>query len=634
LIADGKKVPLGDRRYLLSPQDLAGLEVLPDLIRAGVSSLKIEGRLKSPEYVASITRVYREALDREMAAADEKAQSANDRTAARYELEMSFSRGLYTGWFRGINNRELAHARFGTKRGVYLGQVERVSGETVELALAAPLKPGDGVVFDAGKPEQREQGGRVYAVENRGNASLLRFGHGDIDFRQVAAGQLLWKTNDPELDRRVRQSFEGDKIRFQRGVALEVHGRVGEPLVIIADDGNGHVVKRESALPLVEAVNQPLSEERLRDQLGRLGGTPYSLTALSNFLEGRVMIPVSELNRLRREWVEALDQLRVAPKRWTLRERTADESTLSVSKTALHDAAPEMILVLRNLNQLEPALAAADVQTFYCEFENPKHYRDAVKLFREHSGAASASSSTRSIWVAPPRIFKPGEEWILRQVLSAEADGYLVRNYDHLAAFTGYRMRGDFSLNVANPLTAEYFISHYHLERVTASYDLNVAQLEALLESSPPEWFDLTLHQHMPMFHMEHCVFCAFLSEGKDYRDCGRPCDKHDVRIRDRVGADLPLKADAGCRNTVYNNRAQTGAEYLDRLRARGARHFRIEFINESPDEVSRTITSYRRLFRGEISGAELWRELKLINQLGVTRGQLENGPALIHRKG
>ena len=163
LISDGQQVPLGDRRYLLSPQDLSGLDVLPDLVRAGVASLKIEGRLKSPEYVASITRVYRQALDKVMAEfSGTPATSPLDRAAARYELQMAFSRGLYTGWFRGNNNQELAHARFGTKRGVFLGEVLRVTGESVTLKLTGPLKPGDGLVFDAGKPEVREEGGRVY----------------------------------------------------------------------------------------------------------------------------------------------------------------------------------------------------------------------------------------------------------------------------------------------------------------------------------------------------------------------------------------------------------------------------------------------------------------------------------------
>jgi putative protease len=125
------------------------------------------------------------------------------------------------------------------------------------------------------------------------------------------------------------------------------------------------------------------------------------------------------------------------------------------------------------------------------------------------------------------------------------------------------------------------------------------------------------------MFHMEHCVFCAFLSEGTDFRNCGRPCDKHDVRLRDRVGAQHPLKADAGCRNTVFNSQAQTGAEFFERFYELGARHFRIEFLNETPGEVERTIAQYKKLLRHEITGTQLWRELKLVNQLGVTRGQL-----------
>jgi putative protease len=127
----------------------------------------------------------------------------------------------------------------------------------------------------------------------------------------------------------------------------------------------------------------------------------------------------------------------------------------------------------------------------------------------------------------------------------------------------------------------------------------------------------------MPMFHMEHCVFCAFLTSGTDYTNCGRPCDKHDLKLRDRVGAEHPVKADASCRNTVFNALAQTGADYVSRMLALGVRHFRIEFLNETPDQAAQTIASYRQLLRGEITGPQLWRELKLLNQLGVTRGQI-----------
>jgi U32 family peptidase len=123
---------------------------------------------------------------------------------------------------------------------------------------------------------------------------------------------------------------------------------------------------------------------------------------------------------------------------------------------------------------------------------------------------------------------------------------------------------------------------------------------------------------------MEHCVFCAFLSDGTDYTNCGRPCEKHKVTMGDRVGTQHILQADAGCRNTVFNGVAQTGAEYVQRLLSLGQRHFRIEFVNETPDQVIQTIQRYQQLLKGAITGTQLWRDLKLQSQLGVTRGPLD----------
>ncbi|MBC7368734.1 MAG: U32 family peptidase, partial [Undibacterium sp.] len=460
LISDGQKVDLGDRRYLLSPQDLAGLDVLPDLVRAGVASLKIEGRLKSAEYVASITRVYRQALDKicggqspELSAKNKSfaapspptldsqlsALSPSADSSAHYELQMAFSRGQYTGWFRGINNQELAHGRFGTKRGVFLGAITRVSGESITFRPAAPVKPGDGIVFDAGNPAEREEGGRIYQVEPARDASgdtMLRFGHGDINWSRVRAGQRVWKTNDPALDRDLRATFEGEKIRFQRPITLEVHGHAGTPLTLIARDAHGHVAQNTSTILLAPADKQPLTTERLRDQLGRLGGTPFSLGELHNRLEGDVILPVSELNRLRRELAASLEQLATQPPRWQLSSGTSVLSTFNLQPPTPPSAAPstpELIIVVRSLEQLDAALTCPGIATVYCEFENPKHYRDAVQKFRTwqaESVSVSASDSQVStlssqlppppsaatVWVAPPRITTPGGEWIFKQV--------------------------------------------------------------------------------------------------------------------------------------------------------------------------------------------------------------------------
>jgi putative protease len=636
LVSDGRVVELGERRYLLSPQDLAGLDVLPQLVRAGVASLKIEGRLKSPEYVAAVTRVYRRALDGIAARPDAPTAAGLpglDVGRSRYELEMGFSRGLHTGWFGGINNQELVHARFGKKRGVYLGEVLRVERERILLRPLAPVQAGDGVVLDAGRPDLEEEGGRIFGVHEHGDGTVsLAFGRGALDWRRVAPGQRLWKTGDPALERELRRTFEGEAVRRTRRVWMEVHGHEGVPLTVLMRHEAGPVVRAESSEPLAKAERQPLSMERLSGQLGRLGGTPFHLAGVDNRLEGDVILPVSELNRIRRDLVESMGTALSGATRWTLTGASDDEALTRVvvpggaadAGVAGKDAASGLIVLVRSLGQLDAALGCG-VRTVYCEFEDPKKLREGVRMARERCACAG---SPVEAWVAAPRIFKPGEDWILKIVMSADPDGFLVRNAEHVRAFAGRRMRGDFSLNVANPLSAEHWIRGVGLERVTASYDLNVTQLEGLARGVPPSWLEVTIHQHMPMFHMEHCVFCAFLSKGTDYTNCGRPCDRHEVRLRDRVGQEHPLKADAGCRNTVFNGRAQTGAEAVGRMLALGLRDFRVEFVDEDPATVARTLGRYRALLRGEVGAEEVWRELKLHSQLGVTRGQLEREEA------
>ncbi len=679
LICDGQPVDLSEqtasglrqRQYLLSPQDLSGLEVLPELIASGVTSLKIEGRLKAPEYVANVTRVYRQALDRAIPHSPSPTPHTPHPTSPasdRYQLEMAFSRGLHPGWFNGINNQELVHAQFGKKRGVYLGDVLRIHKDQITIRLQSAtfvMKPGDGVVFDHGHPAAQEEGGRIYHVELHGSEAILTFGRRDLDLQRIHIGDRLWKTSDPELDRQLRQTYAGDTPKFQRPITMEVHGEIGQPLVAIARDSQGYIAQVESSQPLTPAQTQPLSTERLQEQLGRLGNTPFSLGTLTNHLTAAAMLPVSELNRMRRDLVTQLETLRSHPQPWQLRspapftnllphiphrlaERASSESfddrsaespqpNSSCRSPTPYPPTPNLIVLVRSLNQLQAALDAG-IQTLYCELEDPRAYKQAVQLVKAHIKAQPPATVTQSppplphlphppssptLFVAPPRITKPGEHWILQQVLASHADGYLIRNYDQLQFFAGERSIGDFSLNVANPLTADYFKQQFGLERLTASYDLNMHQLEGLISACSADWLEVTIHQHMPMFHMEHCVFCAFLSEGTDYTNCGRPCETHEVSLRDRVGTEHLLKADVGCRNTVFNGTAQTGAEYVKPLLQLGVRHFRIEFVNETPAQVTHTIQRYQQLLQGKISGTQLWRELRLQNQLGVTRGAI-----------
>ena len=177
---------------------------------------------------------------------------------------------------------------------------------------------------------------------------------------------------------------------------------------------------------------------------------------------------------------------------------------------------------------------------------------------------------------------------------------------------------------VTNELTAS-FLMQQGLQWLTPSYDLNRDQLMELVKWVPSQWLEIVVHQHMPMFHMEHCVFCAMLSPGTNKTNCGRPCDEHQVELRDRTGVDHPLVADVGCRNTLFNAVAQSSAEVVTDLRLAGVSRFRIELLRESPAEIHRLLTLYRQLLNGTVTGEHVWQSLNAMNRVGVTRGTLES---------
>jgi putative protease len=650
MVVDGAVRDLGDKKYLLSPQDLAAVEHIPELIRLHVASFKIEGRLKSPEYVAAICQVYRKAID---AALVDPASTPPLDEGDRYKLEMAFSRGLYHGWMQGVQHQELVHARFGKKRGAFVGFVEQAGPDCLKLkTLDCPLQPGDGLVIDTGGDTEHEQGGRLYEIRG----SRLYFEHGKIRFGEVPAGARVWKTDDPQLNKALRQTFARELPPPARRVDAEVSGACGGPLVL---RGGGAEVR--SAVPLQAALKRPLTTETLREQLGRLGGTGWELGALANHLEPGLILPVSELNRLRREWVERLplpvsgsdprrggqralastlagisskDQPSLqslglrgpasSPPAGSVNQGPAFAPMLGTSpcgfaptsrpgKPGTQDA--HLHVLCRTAEQLETAVRLG-VPTVYLDFEDIRRFRDAVEAARGWGGS--------KIYLATPRIQKAGEEGFFRLIENARPDGVLARNLGGLEWFRerGIPFVGDFSLNVANPLTAALLMEHGP-QRLTVAYDLNAEQVADLLAAAPARWFELTIHQHMPMFHMEHCVFAAFLSKGKDYTDCGRPCEKHRVTLRDRVGMEHPLKADVGCRNTLYHGMAQSGALYLESFLAAGVRDFRIELLDEDAARTGAVIRGYRDLFEGRISGGNLVADLQAASQLGVTSGTL-----------
>jgi len=620
LIVDGRvETARGDAqlKYLLSPRDLAAYDLLPELLAAGVSCFKIEGRMKGPEYVANVVDKYRRALQ---AALEQRPSPLTDRDEE--ELRYSFSRSFSHGFLRGADHQELVHGLYPGHRGVLVGRVEEVHARARHVLVRAEpgapgLKAGDRILFDQGKPEDDEPRGGLHACDLLADGLLkLVFGGPDqstLDLRLVKAGDVVWKAKDAEVTRRMKRIAAQDR---KIGITLSVRGGLGTPLRAEARDELGRTAQVQSAMPLQAARDKPLHEGVLREKLCAFGETEFELRRLQIELEGALALPPSELKRMRRALTEALAGASPGHPPRHARTGLGTDQVAPPLQGATAAGAPKLIPLLRTLEQVEVALRLGfdELQLDFMELVG-------LGIAVEKMRAAGAR-----VILATPRVQKPGEEGYDKGFERLRPDGILAR---HLGAVEHFRrnphaetVHGDFSLNATNALTARTLLA-LGLSTLTPAYDLDLAQLLDLAAGVPGERLEVTIHQHLPLFHNEHCVYSHLLSNGHDYRDCGRPCEAHLVQLRDGQGLEHPVIVDVGCRNTVFNARAQSAAGCLPRLLDAGVRRFRVELVREGAAETERVLRAYSGLLDGARTGQQVIAEVGALEKYGVSAGTL-----------
>ena len=635
LVIDGEPSDRGDHRYLLSPQDLMALPLLPRLVRAGVCSFKIEGRLKGPDYVAATVTAYRTALDQiwvDLNAGIDVADAYPLATRQRRELAQTFSRGqhatadgLTPGFLEGPRHQSLVIGRNPRHRGLFVGKVCGVAERSVRAELDGPLKRGDGLVFDSGRPEQREVGGNVHHVIDADGTSLtdetdqgtveLLFGP-DFVANRIRVGDLIWRSRDSTRDGGT--SLDPRHAARPVTVTVAVAGELGTPLRITLSDRDGRTGRGTSNASLQVASASPLDADRIGKAIGQLGDTPFAIDEMriaASLAEGRLFLPLGEIKAARRAAVDNL----LAERR---RHHRADGLAADLALPAClpetdglpQTAVPRLSLLCRTRAQVDAALTVADVDEIVVDFLEVHGLKDACQQVRD---------AGRRLVVAAPRIFKPGEQRLWLYYCRLQPDALLVRSAGLLWQLQQYGgsgallddgetripvLHGDFSLNAANLLSAQRLLGS-GLSRLALTHDLNGDQVAALARALPTELrsrLELIAHHHLPIFHTEYCVFARFLSSGNSYRDCGRPCETHTLHLRDPGGADHLVLADIGCRNTVFNAAAQSAAPLLADLCAAGIGHYRIELVDEPAHEVGGVVNAYRDVLHGRITALAL----------------------------
>jgi putative protease len=653
LVVDGAVRELGDVRYLLSPRDLAGLRAVEELAALGVHGLKIEGRQKNAQYVATATQMYRAWVDAVAAGEPDTACTRGDLLRA----SLAYTRGFGDGFLGGSDHQTLVEGRFPKHRGVYLGVVAQVDGHAVEIerdeagrpwtgALAAdergsgPLgvpsaalsgfagspeasdgpraaelepRAGMGVVFDAGRPEEEEPGGPIFAVRPRADGWRLEFGTPGPDLARVSVGDLVWVTGDPSVQREVERALALPEPSGRIALELELAGCAGEPQRILARARHARA-ELASTAALAPASGGGLDAELLRSKLAAFGGTPLRLARLElGGLAPGLHLPVSELKALRRELVARLvPELERGPERAVAAESCLPALRCRPSLAAAPATPPQLLALCRTEAQLEAALECglAEVELDWMEL---------VGLAR---AVARARAAGVKVTLATTRVQKPGEESYDGRLAALAPDAVLVRHWGALMRFQEERARpvlhGDFSLNVTNSLTASELFAR-GLDTLTAAHDLDESQLFALLAASQPERFTIVLHHRIATFHTEHCVYSHLLSRGRDFRTCGRPCESHRVSLRDHLGHAHPVIVDIGCRNTVFNAEPQSSAALVPELLRHGVRRYRVEFVREERAEARTVLGAYQELLDGTIPPATAARRAGARTHVGVS---------------
>ena len=708
-VVNGEIKAMGDEKYLLSPQDLMAVDLVPELIDAGISCFKIEGRLKGEEYVGLTTAAYRRAVDLAWENRNvSKKELLTDES--RLELRQVFARaqdeqfdGLTTGFLEGTRHQTIVRGRNPRHRGVFAGRVVEVDTKNEQVTIQTRnknddeqntssmngiLKRGFGVVFDDGTPELDEQGGFIYEIfDERGSYVdsselcssefvTLAFARNSLDYKKIRPGNIVWRTSttsgEKKAQHRKKEKSEeaavttSSSVKTSAGTSASmgtdgrddvvciVSGALHEPLKIALYDTLGNVGEALTSVHISEAKKQPIDFQSIAKAIGELGGTPFFLDAeksmdCKNLFSGakdtKIFVPAGEIKKARRDAVEILlekrrnmgvmraeemasDDVSVSDvmykseieKWWGVPiENTASSKRGETTSSQLSDE-PKLTVLCRTMEQVETCCAFDFLDEIQADFLEVHGLRDAVKKIQETGKKAV---------VATPRVLKPDEEKLWRFYLSLNADALLVRSAgllrklhelisEHVEEGKNYpRLRGDFSLNAANVLTTSTFLETFNLERLALTHDLNARQIRNLASALPEtasSKIEIILHCHLPIFHTEHCVFCRFLSDGNSYKDCGHPCETNDARLRDSNGKDHLVLADMGCRNTVFNAEAQSGAMFVqDWINIGNIRNYRIELVDTNKNETIVLLETYDKLLNGEISSRDAYYALRKV---------------------
>ena len=561
---NGKNILDNVGEYILSPKDLNSLELLPQIISGGVTSLKIEGRMKRPEYVATVVKVYRDAIDGKISPNSQK------------NLSQIFNRDFTTSYLEGNPRRNLISDKRPNNRGILIGRVTKIFENKITLKLTEKISAGDQLEIWV------KVGGRVtFTVENFSvNEDFCTIETKNL--RGVKIHDRVFKIFDAELTAEAKKYFNGE---YQRKIPVDakVTAKINQPLILTMTDIDGNFATAKTNFIAEIAKNRPLTLDTIQKQIGRLGNSVFALRTLDADIDENIMIPISELNEVRRTATENLELQRLKSSQWSV--------VSGQWKIENFNREFESTKIVAQVDTIEKIKAALDNgadailfggENFCHRIVTPDELSKAVEFVHNYG---------KEIYLATPRIIRESEIFALEKTLSVKNfDAVYIHNLatlNILKHFKPAQIRTDFSLIVFNSQTIE-FLKNLGVDGVTLSPELTLEQIKTLAKKSPLP-VECIVHGRLELMISSYCAMGTFLSGDKV---CSHPCRKNNFYLSDRKNILFPVVTDQFCRMHILNSKTLSMIEHRNNFE--NVDRIRIDCRFLTTDETANIIRAYK----------------------------------------
>lgn len=585
--------------YLLSPRDLNAIEEIDKVIDAGVHSLKIEGRMKRPEYVATVIDGYRKTIDEYLAT---NKLNVSDETIN--DLYTIFNRKFTKGLLLGDVGKDMMNSQLPNNQGLYVGTVVDYNkkAKRLKIKLANTLKKGDGINLGGGTIGRIIKNGNIETIGYKGETIELDF------VGEARKGQIVFKTSDSELMDRVQATFTQDKEFVKNIIDAKITIKLGQKPILTLKDRHSNEATIEGDKIVEEAMKVALSKEKVETQLRKLGNTPYELDLLEIELDDNVSLPISLLNQMRRDCIELLDKERVSIKNRKYKNKTVKYKPVLYNRNKQQ----EISVKVKNLEQLESALECG-VDRIY--------YEDTNTIDK---GMSLAMKYNKKVIYSAPRIIRNKEYNHLAKANNAGVESVQVGNYGSIDYFKDKKLNIDYYLNAFNSETINYY-KEIGADTLCISQELNINEIKETIKYTDIN-IESVVYGYTPLMITEYCPMGVIVRDCKKDKRVAK-CKESIYALRNSKGDEFRVSQDIFCRSTIYNSNVTCMLDNLYELHEIGINVLRLDFTLEDKGTVKEVIEAYQEVLSNDYKlGTKATKLYNKLDEKGTTAGHYYKG--------